>query len=214
MSGDRLELVWDRDGGADTPFEALLRAAATDAEAASGLALAYADMIPEARAKLVESVIDGPKRGAAPANTDVLLLLLGVEEEPAIAQVIADALLSAVEDRLPEARRPQRDAAFGWGDPTRGGVGIVRHLHGEFADALRVSWSSDALEAQSLLMTDAIDLDRLRQRTSIPSGAQRVPFEHAVDSLTAALWRHRRSGGEMPAEVRPFAELFSVARRP
>ena len=200
MTGKRLELVRGGGGDAGTPFEALLRAATTDPEAASGLALAYADMRHEVRAKLVESVS---------GNADVLLLLLGVEDEPEIAWAIAAALLASEGERP-----PSRDAAFGWGDPSRGGVGIVRHLHGEFADALRVSWSADSLEAESLLMTDAVDLDRIRRRTAIPSAAEPLPFERAVDSLTAALWRHRRAGGQMPPEVRPFAELFSAARRP
>jgi len=166
-------------------------------------------MVLEARSKLLDEITGDDAGVDLGEHADVLLLFLGVEEDPAIAQRIADALLSVASQA-----GPGRDAAFGWGDRASGGVGIVRHLHGEFADALRVTWTGESLDAESLFMTDAADLDRLRKRTSIPPVAQQVPFELAVDALAEALWRHRRSGRQMPPEVRPFAELFSLPRRP
>lgn len=199
MTDRHLELVWDAES-AMTPFEALIAAAGRDPEAAAGLALAYADMPRAAREKLVESIATHP---------NALVLLLGVEREPELAQAIADALRAT-------AARPSedRDVAFAWGDGQTGGVGVVRHLHGDFVDTLRVSWTPSELEAQVLPIGRADDLEALRTRAAVPADARRVPREVAVDAMTEALWRHHRAGRAIPRDVQPFAELFTPARRP
>ncbi len=199
MSDRRLELVWDAETDM-TPFDALIAAVGRDPEAAAGLALAYADMPRPAREKLVESLAERP---------EALVLLLGVEGEADLARSIADALRAS--RALPST---DRDLAFTWGDGDTGGVGIVRHLHGEFVDTLRVSWSPSAVEAQVLPIGRAEEVDALRTRAAVPSDARRVPREVAVDTLTEALWRHHRAGRAIPRDVRPFAELFTPARRP
>ncbi|MCB9591558.1 MAG: hypothetical protein H6719_02390 [Sandaracinaceae bacterium] len=199
MADRRLELVWDAQADM-SPFDTLLEAAGRDPEAASGLALAYADMPPAAREKLVEVLANDP---------NALVLLLGVERDPALAQAIADAL------RASSAQPSEaRDAAFAWGDGQTGGVGIVRRLHGDFVDTLRVSWTPDAVDAQVLPIGVATDLDALRRRAAIPAEARPVPREHAVDEMTEALWRHHRAGRPIPRDVHAFAELFTPARRP
>lgn len=200
MTDRRLELVWDAQSDVRTPFDALLAAAGRDPEAAAGLTLAYAEMPRAAREKLIEAI-----RGDVAA----LVWLLGVEREPALAQAIADALRASTAQ--PSSGR---DVAFGWVDGSSGGVAIVRHLHGDFVDAIRVSWSVDALDAEVLPIGRGDDLDALRRRAGIPDAARRVPREHAVDALTEALWRHHRAGRPIPEAIAPFADLFTPPRRP
>ncbi|MCA9605544.1 MAG: hypothetical protein KC619_08110 [Myxococcales bacterium] len=199
MTDRHLELVWDAES-ATTPFEVLIAAAGRDPEAAAGLALAYADMPAPAREKLVESIASSP---------NALLLLLGVERDPELARKIAEALQAS-------AAQPSedRDVAFAWGDGQHGGVGIVRHLHGDFVDTLRVSWTPTDVEAQVLPIGRADDIEALRTRAAVPDDARRVPREIAVDAMTEALWRHHRAGRAIPPDVQPFAELFSPTRRP
>lgn len=196
----RLRLVWDGMGDEGTPFAALVRAAQEDPDVASGLAIAYSEMPLEARSKLLDALDEEEDTGGA------LALLLGVEEHPELAERIASAL----------RERPQwpavaerRDAAFTWGGLPEGGIGVVRHLHGEFVDLLRVSWRGDALEAEASPVSSGVDLEALRTKVGIPADAEPIPFEHAVDSLTQVLWRARQAGGEMPPAVHAFAELFS-----
>lgn len=215
MARPPLELVRGPDGpdadgpdsvGGQTPFDALLRAAARDADAASGLALAYAEMTTDARTKLIDAVAPDP---------NALALLLGVEEDPALAWKIAVALRTfergAGQGGLASARR---DAAFEWGDVDEGGVGLVRHLHGEFVDALRVSWSAGTLDVEALPVSTGGDAEALGKEVGVPSDGKRVPFERGVDRLTEVLWRIRREGRVIPAAVRRFADVFTVTRRP
>ena len=202
MTAGRLELVWDREGGGETAFEALLRNAGTDPDAASGLALAYAALPDDAREQLITSIdATGP---LASTDTNALLLLLGVEREPRIARRIAEAL-----ERGPEVGG-QPKAAYGWGDLDGGGVAIFRPLHGEFADTLVVRWTDSSLAARPRFMDHAANLDAFRVTASLPDEAAAMPYEEAVDRLAMALWRHRRRGGTLPDSLRPFAELFST----
>lgn len=199
MSDRRLELVWDAQTDM-SPFDTLLVAAGRDPEAASGLALAYADMPVAAREKLIEAIQHDP---------NALALLLGVERDPILARTLADALRASSAQPSEE-----RDVAFAWGDGQSGGVGIVRQLHGGFVDTLRVSWTPDAVEAQVLPIGRVEDIVALRRRAAVPETARRVPHEHAIDALSETLWRHHRAGRAIPGDVQAFADLFTPARRP
>lgn len=190
--------MWDADEQR-TPFEALLEASGRDPEAAAGLALAYADMPRAAREKLVAEV---------GGDANALALLLGVEREPDIARAIAAALHAC-----PRGPADGEDLAFAWGDERAGGAAVVRHLYGEFVDALRVSWTPGAMDALALPIGRADDLEALRTRAAIPEHARSIPREHAVDAIAEALWRRHRAGHPMPREVAPFAELFGARPR-
>ena len=203
MARPPLTLVRDDADADQTPFDALLGAAARDPEAASGLALAYADMTREAREKLVAVIRSDP---------NALVLLLGVEDDPELAGAIAVALRSS--ERAARWRGPgkRRDSAFSWGDASDGGIALVRHLHGQFVDALRVSWVAGVLDAEALPISSAQDDGELVRRAGVPADARRIPFERGVDILTEALWRARREGRDIPPEVRPFADVFRPPR--
>ena len=196
----RLTLVWDGMGDEGTPFAALVRSAQEDPDVASGLAIAYSEMSLEARGKLLDALDEEEEETGG-----ALALLLGVEEHPELAARIAAAL----RERPWPAAVERRDAAFAWGGLDEGGVGVVRHLHGDFVDLLRVSWRGEALEAEASPVSSGADLESLRPSLGIPPDAEPVPFAHGVDTLTQVLWRARRAGAEIPTAVHAFAGLFS-----
>ena len=191
----------------ESPFDALMRAAEQDAEAAEGFALAYASMPREERAKLVDTVIaDAEAAGRSPAGP--LMLLLAVEEELDLAKGIANALLASE----PKLARRGIDAGWVWGAETEGGVAVVRHLHGGFVELLRVGWEGTDVEGDSVPLAHEEELPDRRRALGVPQKAERVPLERAIDRLTEQLWRVRRRGGDLPERLRAYADLFRVSR--
>ncbi|HJL19655.1 MAG TPA: hypothetical protein RMH99_28590 [Sandaracinaceae bacterium LLY-WYZ-13_1] len=192
------------EGGAESPFDALLRAAEHDPDAARGLALAYAAMSPAEREALIATVVvDAEAAGRSPAP--VLALLLSVEDEPALSDRIAGAML-ALEDAALGA--PRHDAGWIWGDDRRGGVVTARHLHGDFVELSRVRWADGAVDVEREPLARAEDPAALRRRMGVPEEATVVALEHAVARLAEALWRERVRRGALPEGLRPIADLF------
>lgn len=187
-----LEVVPDEP---ESPFEALLRNARTDPEAATGLALAYADMSEEARDKLVPLLRE--------ERPELLALLLGVEESPAIAERIAEA--------LGEGDGPApvgADSGHAWGREDDGGVALIRHLHGEFVEAVSVSWAAAEVSVETVPLASARELDALRRRLGVPAEARALSLAHATDLLAEGLWRLRRRRGSLPDSLHSVAALL------
>lgn len=199
MPRSRLQLVWDAETDDGTPFGALLKAASEDPEAAAGLALAYAEMPPEARGELIDRIGED--------DPNALALLLGVEDDPELSRKLARALQKSAPERA-----VRRDAAVVWGDSSDGGVVLSRHLHGQLAEALRIWWRDADLGVEPLPHGRVDDVEGLRAQASIPRSAHAVPFERAVDTLTEVVWRLHRRGTPIPEALRPFAEIFSPRR--
>ena len=209
MSDRKLELVWSRGGAPEeSPFDALLRAADEDPEAAEGFALAYAAMGRVERERLIDTVVrDAQAAARSPAGP--LMLLLAVEEEHELASHIAGALLALGEETL---GRRGLDAGWVWGGELAGGVALARHLHGGFVELLRVGWSDGRLEVESEPLAHERELAEVRRRAGVPTDADQVPLERAIDRLAETLWRVRRRGDPWPERLRAFADLFAPYR--
>jgi hypothetical protein len=188
----------------ETPFDALLRAAERDAQAAEGLALGYANLHPEERSALVETIVrDAQTAGRSPAAT--LALLLGVEVDRELARHITVALMDAGPGDLAERRR--KDAGWAWGAEREGGVAVARHLHGEFVEVLSVTWTDAAISVHAEPLATHEAISGVRARLGVPEAAETLSLDEAIDRLAEALWRARRRG-PLPETLTGLADLF------
>lgn len=178
-----------------TPFEALVESARTDPDAAAGLALAYADLSVEARGALLSVLIE--REAPSP---EVLALLLGVEEDPELAERIASAMVPGA---------PVEDEGRVWGDASAGGVALLRGLHGAFVEGLAVRWDGDDLTVSTVPLARAEASAQTCRRLGVPADATRLRARLAIDRLTERLWRIRRETGSLPDSLRPLAGLFA-----
>lgn len=198
--------------GSAGAFGALVIAAARDCDAARGLALAYAALDHDGRWQIVDAVVaDARAEGISPCV--VLASLLSVEEETDVAQHIADAISEAGGTGLASTVRPRALAA---GDDERGGVILVRPLHGTFVEALALAWQRDAGVTHAVFDPMVHDGDALGHKASLPAELhfESVPISFAIDLVTPVLWSHRRKNGALPPGVTRFADLFSIAPEP
>ncbi len=206
MARPPLELVWTRYASANqSPFDALLVAAEEDAEAAEGLALAYAALDHDARSALFTSVVrDAEDAGRSPAGP--LALLLAVEEDRALAERIARAL----SDASPPPGRA-RGAGWTWGSSEEGGIALASE--GAAAIALfGVTWEGARLRALRAGPVAKGQLEEGRRRLGVPESAETIPLDAAIDRLASQLWRARRASGPLPEDLRALAGLFAPYR--
>lgn len=193
-------------------FGALVIAAARDSDAARGLALAYAALDRHGRWQIVDAVVaDALAEGISPCV--VLASLLSVEEETDVARHIADAISAAGGTGLETTTRPRALAA---GDEERGGVILVRPLHGTFVEVLALAWKRDAGVTHAVFDPMVHDGQALSHKASLPADLrfESVPIAFAIDLVTPVLWSHRRTSGALPPGVNRFADLFSIAPEP
>jgi hypothetical protein len=194
------------------PFGALIVAAATDPAAARGLASAYASLAVAARRRIIEAVLsDATAEGisASPA----LIALLAVEEDPELALLIADGLNSAGGDGL---RSTVTARALMAGDEERGGVILIRPLHGTFVEVLALAWTRNDGVTHSIFDPLVDDTVAAAHTARLPDGLsfEEAPTQHAVDILAAVLWSHRRKHGSLPPGIERFADLFGIPANP
>lgn len=191
-------------GPPESPFDALLRAAERDAQAAEGLALGYANLYPEERSALLETIVrDAHAAGRSPAAT--LALLLGVEVDRELARSITTALMDAGPGDLAERRR--RDLGWAWGGEAAGGVAVARHLHGAFVEVLCVSWTDETISVSSEPLATHEALSGVRAKLGVPETADSLSLDLAIDRLAEVLWRARRRG-PLPDALSGLADLF------
>ncbi len=190
------------------PFGALIVAAATDPAAARGLAGAYASLAVGARRHIIQAVLaDATAEGisASPA----LIALLAVEEDPELARLIAESLNSAGGDGL---RSTVASRALLAGDEERGGVLLIRPLHGTFVEVLALSWER-ALGVTHSVFDPLVDDSVAANHTArLPDGLrfEETPTSLAIDVLASVLWDHRKKHGRLPPGVERFADLFGI----
>jgi hypothetical protein len=199
-------------GGRVGPFGALIVAAATDPAAARGLAGAYASLAIAARRRIIEAVLaDASAEGisASPA----LIALLAVEEDPELARSIADGLNSAGGDGLRSTVAPRALLA---GDEERGGVLLIRPLHGTFVEVLALAWTRPDGVSHALFDPLVDDSVASTHTTRLPEGLrfEETPTQLAVDVLASVLWSHRLKHGSLPPGVERFADLFGIPANP
>lgn len=190
------------------PFGALIVAAATDPAAARGLAAAYASLAVGARRRIIEAVLsDAVAEGisASPA----LIALLAVEDDPDLARMIADGLNAAGGDGLRSTVAPR--ALFA-GDEERGGVLLIRPLHGTFVEVLALAWTRDDGVTHAIFDPLVDDSAAGAHTARLPEGLrfEETPTQLAVDTLASVLWSHRRKHGSLPPGVERFADLFGI----
>lgn len=199
-------------GGRVGPFGALIVAAATDPAAARGLASAYASLAVGARRRILEAVIsDSSAEGITPASA--LIALLTVEEDPELARQIADALNSAGGDGLRSTVAPRALLA---GDEERGGVLLIRPLHGTFVEVLALAWSRADGVTHAIFDPLVDDSAAGAHMGRLPESLrfEETPTDLAVDVLASVLWSHRRKHGSLPPGVERFADLFGIPANP
>jgi len=194
------------------PFGALIVAAATDPDAARGLAGAYASLAIGARRRIIEAVLaDASAEGisASPA----LIALLAVEEDPELARLIADGLNSAGGDGL---RSTVAARALFAGDEDRGGVLLIRPLHGTFVEVLALAWARADGVTHAIFDPLVDDSAAGGHVARLPEGLrfEETPTQLAVDVLASVLWSHRLKHGSLPPGVERFADLFGIPPNP
>ncbi|MDB4975483.1 MAG: hypothetical protein JWN48_3824 [Myxococcaceae bacterium] len=194
------------------PFGALIVAAATDPDAARGLASAYASLAVAARRRIIEAVLsDAIAEGisASPA----LISLLAVEEDPDLARLIADGLNAAGGAGLRSTVAPRALLA---GDEERGGVLLIRPLHGTFVEVLALAWARADGVTHSMFDPLVDDSAAAAHVTRLPEGLrfEETPTQLAVDVLASVLWSHRLKHGSLPPGVERFADLFGIPPNP
>jgi hypothetical protein len=205
--------VFPRKGGGRVgPFGALIVAAATDPAAARGLAGAYASLAVAARRRIIDAVLsDAVAEGisASPA----LIALLAVEDDPDLARTIADGLNAAGGDGLRSTVVPRALLA---GDEERGGVLLIRPLHGTFVEVLALAWARADGVTHALFDPLVDDSAAAGHIARLPEGLrfEETPTQLAVDVLASVLWSHRLKHGSLPPGVERFADLFGIEPNP
>lgn len=194
------------------PFGALIVAAATDPAAARGLASAYASLAVGARRHIIEAIVsDAIAEGISASSAFVALL--SVEEDPELARSIADALSSAGGEGL---RSTVAARAMLAGDEERGGVLLIRPLHGTFVEVLALSWTRPEGVTHAIFDPLVDDGAAASHVGRLPDGLrfEETPTSLAIDVLAAVLWSHRRKHGSLPPGVERFADLFGIPANP
>jgi hypothetical protein len=87
------------------------------------------------------------------------------------------------------------------GTETEGEACLVQSLHGLDTEALRVTWKESKIESIEIESRRALKLEGLETEVA--------PVK-AVETLAPLVWKHIRSGGELPDGVERFAGFFSV----
>jgi hypothetical protein len=158
-------------------------------------------------AVLADSLAEGISASAA------LIALLAVEEDPDLARLIADSLNSAGGDGL---RSTVTARALLAGDEERGGVILIRPLHGTFVEVLALGWTRAEGVTHALfdpLVDDAVAVQHMAR---LPDGLhfEETPTSRAIDVLAVVLWGHRRKHGSLPPGVERFSDLFGIPVSP
>lgn len=192
-------------------LRAFLAAAHRHPDAAAGLVEAYVALPPPRRAQLREAAVADASGDPQTLQT-TLLLLLAVEDDPTLAQGIADALFAGIAP----AERPEPRALLGVG-PNDEALFLVRPLHGAYVETAALSWSvSDGRVGKGRVDPLCRADEAERGLHALPDGLsyRSLPYREALDDLGRALWTHRRRHGAWPREARAVARFICATPRP
>lgn len=166
-------------------FTSLLDQILHDDSALDGLAFAYDGLPSLDRRALVEAILQD-----ADEPTQPLMALLAVEEDPALRRRLAQLIGQ-------RGRIDQR--AFFEGDEVQGEARLTQSLPGSAPESLCIAWKRCKIQ---------------RIAVEAGSGSKKAPppvvISDAIGTLVTLLWRHIRSGGEIPEGVDRFAGFFSA----
>ncbi|MBK8169103.1 MAG: hypothetical protein IPK60_02010 [Sandaracinaceae bacterium] len=192
------------------PFGALLAGAAKDPAVARGLALAYGSLDVEARGKIVQAVVADARAEGISASA-ALASLLAVEDDADVARAIANAISEEGGAGLASTAGPRALVA---GDEERGGILLIRPLHGTFVEVMGLAWKRDGGVTHAIFDPLVHDEAASGHTARLPDGLkfEEVPMSYAIDLLAPVLWAHRRANGALPPGAERFADLFSIAQ--
>ena len=166
-------------------FASLIDQVLGDENALDGLAFAYAELGEPARWALARAVLQD-----AGEPTKALAALLMVEENPRLRQRLA-GLISR------QGRIDQR--AFLEGTEAHGEARLVQSLPGLEPESLRIAWKESKIHS--------IEIE---SRNCSKNDTSTVTLAAAIETLVPLVWRHIRSGGELPDGIERFAGFFSA----
>ncbi|MCA9582115.1 MAG: hypothetical protein KC416_10010 [Myxococcales bacterium] len=204
-----VELRWVIRGGdmsSSPPFAALILAAESDPGAARGLALAYEGLSTSDRGRLIEAVVvDARREGISPGSA--LAVLLGVEENPSLAQHLFDTMAEDGGRGLPPRVRSQ---GYVCGTDGEGAAVVASSLFGDFLEVAALRWS-DSQGITRAVIDPMVRADEVPGRVAALD--MEAPFEEttsdaAMDRMVEALWHHRKMHGGMPPGVERIATLI------
>lgn len=191
-------------------FGALLAAASQEPAAARGLALAYAALPLCHRQQLVDAVVADAREEGLCASL-VLVSLLAVEENAAVARHIADTMAALDSTDL---RPGIQTRALLAGDENQGGLVLIRPLHGTFVETLGLAWRCE----RGIISAVYEPLAHFREARGILQDLpnelyfEEMPLSFSIDMAAGPLWNHRRIHGDLPEEMARFADLFSYEK--
>jgi len=186
-----------------------LSVAVEDPATARGLALAYAALEPRHRMQIVDAVLRDADAEGIGASA-VLASLLPVEDDVAVARHIAQAMTLAGDRDLHHMGRAR---AFLAGSELDGGAMLIRPLHGAFVEVLALAWNDAVGITHSAFDPMAHHADAGASACALPDRLhfEEIPMGFAIDTVTVALWNHRRLHRVMPECVEHFADMFSIS---
>lgn len=193
-----------------SPFGALLAAATTNADAAQGLAQAYAALGPEERGALLAAVASDARREGLHAGS-VLAALLPVETDAALARRIAAELVASGGAELAPQASPRALLA---GDVEQGGALIARPLYGAFSEVLVLAWE----RGRGFVLADQVSLVRsdraVGEACRLPLGLVLVETDlpRVLDVVRAVAVAHRGHGARVPSAFGRFEDLLGLER--
>ena len=176
------------------------------------MALAYASLEVRHRLQIIDAVVQDAHAEGIGASA-VLASLFALEDDFEVAQRIAQAMSIAGDKDL---KTTLRTRAWLAGDELEGGVIVVRPLHGAFVEVLGLAWQ-DAAGLTHALFEPLAHHEQAREHVlDLPQSLlfEEMPVPFAIDTVTGALWNHRRVQGELPECVQHFADLFWIERTP
>lgn len=169
-------------------FASLLDQILHDESALDGLAFAYAELQEPERRALAQAVVQDTGD-----PTQALLAFLTLEESPRLRQRLAGLI---------SRHGSMEQSAFLEGTEAQGHARLRQVLPGLEPESLQITWEDNKIKT--------IELEsRACLKTSAPG--QAVTVSEAVETLSPLLWRHIRSGRQLPEGVERFAGFFSIA---
>jgi len=168
-------------------FATLIDQVLGDDDALDGLAFAYAELGESERRGLAHAVLQD-----AGNPTQALVAFLAVEENPKIRQRLAGLISrhGCIDQR-----------ACLEGTEAQGTARLMQSLPGLEPESLRIAWKDSKIES--------IEIES-RIPPQNDASVATVSTAQAVETLAPLVWRHIRSGGELPDGVERFAGFFSA----
>ena len=168
-------------------FASLIDQIMDDDNALDGLAFAYAELGEPERRALAHAVLQD-----AGDPTQALVAFLTMEENPRLRQRLAGLI---------SKHGCIDQCAFLEGTQAQGAARLMQSLPGLEPESLRIVWKESKIQSIEIKSRTGVEID---------ATVARVAVADAAETLAPLVWRHIRSGGELPDGVERFAGFFSA----